>query len=79
MEWIRIDDFLPGLNINKNRLLLLLKNGEIIFPKREMTTLDLLGDWICSDGKMISKIEYWMEIKLPRDENIKDLRSEYYE
>jgi hypothetical protein len=61
MEWINVNEYLPGTKIDKNKIVVLLANGEIDLLKNR----SILGDWETEQGR--TYVKYWMDIEIPSD------------
>lgn len=61
MEWINVNEYLPGTNVDKNKIIVLLANGEIDVLKNR----SISGDWETEQGR--TYVKYWMEVKRPYD------------
>jgi len=65
MEWVCVDDFMPGYK--KKDVVVLLSNGEIHFlDNREIT-----GTWLSKDSLTHCVVTHWFEIQRPKSESKK--------
>ena len=69
MEWVSIDDYLPGKKCDANKIIVLLSNGEVsVLGSKNIKNIS--NPWVVrsGDGETFSAsafVTHWMPIKMP--------------